>query len=76
MTVKVRKNGVILLPANDEFSVESKLEVGNILLYTLSNDKRCEILKKFSGQSLNDKQIKAHGSLCRVEPFNPRDFDK
>jgi hypothetical protein len=32
------------------------------------------MLEKFSDQSLNNEQIKAHGYLCRVEELNPKYF--
>ena len=38
-------------------------------------DKRSIKLEKFSDQSLNDEQVKAHGNLCRVEELNPEDFE-
>jgi hypothetical protein len=66
----VGKNGAIPLPDNEE----CKLNIGDILLCKLSKDKRSIELEKFSDQSLNDEQIKAHGSLTRVEPLNPDDY--
>lgn len=74
MIVKVGKNGAIPLPQNEEFSEENKLTIGDILLCSVVESKRCIKLEKFSDQSLTDKQIEAHGSLCRVKEFNPDDF--
>ena len=71
MIVTVGKNGTIPLPDNEE----SKLNIGDILLCKLSEDKRSIELEKFSDQTLNDGQIRAHGSLCRVEQLNPEDFE-
>ena len=70
MIVKVGKNGAIPLPDNKECN----LNIGDILLCKLTEDKRSIELEKFSDQSLNDEQIKAHGSLTRVEPLNPDDY--
>ncbi|MCC9660708.1 hypothetical protein IT970_00785 [Pseudoalteromonas sp. A41-2] len=70
MIVTVGKNGAIPLLDNEE----SKLNIGDILLFKLSEDKRSIELEKFPDQTLNDEKIKAHGSLIRVEPFNPDDF--
>lgn len=70
MIVTVGKNGAIPLPDNEE----SKLNIGDILLCKLNADKRSIELEKYSDQTLNNEQIKAHGSLCRVEALNPEDF--
>ncbi len=70
MIVTVGKNLAIPLPDNKE----SKLNIGDILLCKLSEDKRSIELEKFSDQTLNDEQIKAHGALTRVEPLNPDDY--
>lgn len=74
MIVTVGKNGAIPLPQDENFTEENKLKIGDILLCTLTKDKRSIKLEKFSDQSLTDEQIKAHGSLCRVEELNPDDF--
>ena len=71
MIVTVGKNGAIPLPDNKECN----LNIGDILLCKLTEDKRSIELEKFSDQSLNDEQIKAHGYLCRVEELNPEDFE-
>lgn len=71
MIVTVGKNLAIPLPDNKE----SKLNIGDILLCKLSEDKRSIELEKFSDQTLNDEQIKAHGSLTRVRPLTPDDYD-
>lgn len=73
MIVTVGKNGSIPLP--DELSEDSKLEIGDILLCTIMNDKRSIKLEKFEDQTLSDGQIEAHGLLTRVEVLNPKDFD-
>ena len=70
MIVTVGKNGAIPLPDNEL----CKLNIGDILLCQLTEDKRSIELKKFSDQTLNDEQIKAHGALTRVEPLNPDDY--
>ncbi|MEL0605784.1 hypothetical protein [Pseudoalteromonas undina] len=70
MIVKVGKNGAIPLPDNEG----CKFAIGDILLCKLTEDKCSIELEKFSDQSLNDQQIKAHGSLVRVEPLNPEDY--
>ncbi|WP_287243200.1 hypothetical protein [Pseudoalteromonas sp.] len=70
MIVTVGKNLAIPLPDNNE----SKLNIGDILLCKLSEDKRSIELEKFSDQTLNDGQIKKHGALTRVEPLNPDDY--
>ncbi|MGX1114619.1 bifunctional DNA-binding transcriptional regulator/antitoxin component of YhaV-PrlF toxin-antitoxin module [Pseudoalteromonas sp. MBR-15] len=74
MITKVGKNGAIPLPKDKDFSKENKLKIGDILLCTVMKDKRSIELKKFSNQLLTDEQIKAHGSLCRVEKLNQDDF--
>tara|TARA_Y100000310_G_scaffold114250_1_gene112767 strand:+ start:2392 stop:2622 length:231 start_codon:yes stop_codon:yes gene_type:complete len=70
MIVTVGKNGTIPLPDNEE----SKLNIGDILLCNLDEDKRLIELEMFSDQTLSSEQIKAHGSLTRVEPLNPDDY--
>lgn len=70
MIVKVGKNGAISLPDNEE----CKFAIGDILLCNLTEDQFSIELEKFSDQSLNDEQIKAHGSLVCVEPLNPEDY--
>ncbi|MEM5545749.1 hypothetical protein [Pseudoalteromonas fuliginea] len=75
MIATVGKNGAIPLPPDEDFNEENKLKIGDILLSTLVKDKRSIKLEKFSDQSLNDKQIKVHGYLCRVEELNPEDFE-
>ena len=67
MIVTVGKNGAIPLPDNVELSEDGKLNIGDILLCTLMEDKRSIKLEKFSDQTLNDEQIVAHGFLTRVE---------
>jgi len=74
MIVTVGKNGAIPLPPDEDFSAENRLKIGDILLFTIMKDKRSIKLEKFSDQSLSDKEIKAHGYLCRVEEFNPEYF--
>lgn len=69
MIVTVGKNGTIPLPDNEEV----KLNIGDILLCKFNEDKRSIELEKYSDQTLNDEQIKAHGSLCRVEELNSED---
>jgi bifunctional DNA-binding transcriptional regulator/antitoxin component of YhaV-PrlF toxin-antitoxin module len=73
MIMTVGKNGAIPLP--DEFSENSKLETGDILLCTIMEDNRSIKLEKFEDQTLSDEQIVAHGSLTRVEVLNPKDFE-
>lgn len=75
MIVSVGKGGAIPLPPDEDFNEENKLKIGDTLLCTLMKDKRSIKLEKFSDQSLNDEQIKAHGYLCRVEELNPEDFE-
>ena len=71
MIVTVGKNGAIPLPDNKECN----LNIGDILLCKLTEDKRSIELEKFSDQSLTDEQIKVHGYLARVEPLNPDDYN-
>ncbi len=71
--ILIGKNFEITLA--DEYCEALGIEVGDILLCTLMKDKRSIKLEKFSDQSLNDEQIKAHGYLCRVEELNPEDFE-
>ena len=59
MIVTVGKNLAIPLPDNKE----SKLNIGDILLCKLSEDKRSIELEKFSDQTLNDEKIKAHALM-------------
>ena len=75
MIVTVGKNGAIPLPPDEDFNEENKLKIGDILQCTLMKDKRSIKLEKFSDQSLNDEQIKAHGYLCRVEELSPEVFE-
>lgn len=63
------------IPLADEYCEALGIEVGDILLCTLMKDKRSIKLEKFSDQSLNDEQIKAHGYLCSAEELNPEDFE-
>lgn len=73
MIVTVGKNGAIPLP--DELGDDTKLNIGDILLCTVMQDKRSIKLEKYEVQTLNDEQIKAHGLLTRVEVINPKDFE-
>ena len=75
MILTVGENGAIPLPPDEDLNEENKLKVDDILQCTLMKDKRSIKLEKFSGHSLNDEQIKAHGSLCSVEKLNPKDFE-
>lgn len=73
MIVTVGKNGAIPLPEN--LGEDSKLDIGDILLCTVMADKRSIKLEKYKDQTLNDKQIEAHGSLTRIEKLNDKDFE-
>jgi hypothetical protein len=75
VTLKIGKNGAIPLPPDEDFSEEHKLKIGDIMICTLMKDKRSITLEKFHDQSLNDEQIKEHGSLCRIVELNPKDFE-
>ncbi|MCY7295610.1 hypothetical protein [Alteromonas sp. a30] len=59
MIVTVGKNGAILLPQDENFTEENKLEIDDILLCTLTKDKGLIKLEKFSEQPLTNEQIKA-----------------
>ena len=74
MIVKVGKNGPIPLP-EEQLSNGIKLNIGDILLCTLAEDRRSIQLEKYEDQTLSDKQMEAHGSLTRVVRLNPKDFE-
>lgn len=75
MIVTVGENGAIPLPSDEHVKEEDRLKIGDILLCTVMEDNRSIKLEKFSDQNLTDEQIKVHGSLCRVEELNPKDFE-
>lgn len=73
MIVTIGKNGAIPLP--DELNEANKLEIGDILLCTVTKDKREIRLEKYQDQTLTDEQVAEHGLLTRVETLNPKDFE-
>lgn len=73
MIVTVGKNRTIPLP--DELLEASKINIGDILICKVMEDNRSITLEIFDDQTLSDEQIKAHGSLTRVEALNPKCFD-
>ena len=64
-----------------DLSKKTRKEGNQVLIYecrwprNLENFRCAFAGEKFSDQSLNDEQIKAHGNLCRVEELNPEDFE-
>tara|TARA_X000001388_G_scaffold76003_1_gene72165 strand:- start:192 stop:461 length:270 start_codon:yes stop_codon:yes gene_type:complete len=74
MIVKVGKNGAIPLP-EEQLSDGMKLNIGDILLCKLAEDRRSIQLEKYEDQTLSDEQVEAHGSLTRVVQLNPKDFE-
>ncbi|MCG7571935.1 hypothetical protein MHM89_18730 [Pseudoalteromonas sp. CNC9-20] len=73
MILTVGKNRTLPLP--DELLEDGKLGIGDILLCTVMEDNRSIKLEKFKDQTLSDEQIKAQGSLARVEVLNPKYFE-
>lgn len=73
MIVTVGKRGAIPLP--DELSELAHLELGDILLCTLTENKQSIRLEKYKDQTLTDSQIVAHGFLTRIKEINPKDFE-
>ena len=73
MILTIGKNRTLPLP--DELLEDGKLSIGDILLCTVMEDNRSIKLEKFKDQTLSDEQIKAQGSLARVEVLNPKYFE-
>jgi len=73
MIVTVGKNGTIPLP--DELNELAHLELGDILLCTLTENKQSIRLEKYKDQTLTDNQIAAHGFLTRIEEINHQNFE-
>tara|TARA_Y100000588_G_C14238766_1_gene918439 strand:- start:1383 stop:1637 length:255 start_codon:yes stop_codon:yes gene_type:complete len=73
MILTVGKNGAI--PLTNELCEDSKISIGDILIFTIMEDNRSIKLEKFEDQTLSDEQIEAHGNLTRVEEMNLKDFE-